>query len=62
MAADALLLEQNDQRLLAGQNALQRRHIAPVQGDCLLLKQVEQFLGRGDVVFDQLQQCDVVHG
>ena len=53
--AARMLIEQNDQRLFARQNVFEHQHVAPLQGNGFVLQQGEQFLGRGEVVVDQLQ-------
>ncbi|MNF02154.1 hypothetical protein D3C80_2012630 [compost metagenome] len=50
-----MLLQQNDQALLAGQNGLQQRHVATVQGKGFLLQQIQQLLRWSKIVGDQLQ-------
>jgi len=51
----AMLLKQNDQRLLARQNIFQHLHVAAFKGDGLVLQQAKQLLGGGEVIVDQLQ-------
>ncbi|MNP84684.1 hypothetical protein D3C76_1841010 [compost metagenome] len=50
-----MLIEQDDQALLAGQDLLQPLHVATVQCQGFLPQQIEQLLSWLKVVGDQLQ-------